>query len=209
MNLPVLRTVDTDWINGWKLANVYVADDLQTLQFSNAYRHTLKPYAIDDVAKCIKGNQPCISAPADNCRCGFNAWLDIEVALEHLQEGELSWTFLASMGVSLALLRVGLCGDVIEGSLKMAKSDQYWGYRASRQRVVDLFYPRLCHVRSCHDEAVCLGAKERYANFGWSLLPFCARHESSSPHVFSSEDLARHNDVDVHWDYDDAVAVVG
>lgn len=108
-------TSDQERVIGYKMAVPY-ADRNNVLSFASVYlpSFTAPPYGVEAVAECRRSRH---TAPADECRCGFNAWCDaahavlgvkvLGFAMERMLRDHPFWS-------NIATLRVGLYGDVIE-----------------------------------------------------------------------------------------------
>lgn len=204
-DLHVVGGVSTDWIIGWKAAFVAITPDLRTLQFRSVAISGGSSYGTDAKAECLFYEH---ASPNDLCRCGFNSWHEYETALRYmrfyqaLQLGH-SYKFHPYIDFrwSVALLRVGVYGDVVEGTLKAGYDWHHWGYRASHQRVSDVFFDGMCIVPGCGKmgQYVCAG-KMTYI-YKEVLLPLrlhCPEHAASAKYIFQHSGLSQRNDVGLY-----------
>ena len=197
----------TDWVIGWKGAYASVAPDLRTLKF--------KPlivgagiYDVDDRAVCF-GHHPRHKVPGDRCRCGFNAWDNDDLAMRYIgmrQESEIKRTqrigHLPGYGWfrSMVLLRVGMCGDIIEGTLDAGKGWDKWGYRASSQCVTDVFFDDYCSACDAKARYICAVSEEYVHND--KMLPlrsFCTEHAQYGRYILQQASLSERNNVGIYW----------
>jgi len=163
-------------------------------------------YGVEATARCVTREGH--AAPADGCRCGFNAWHDIASAYEYFYKwrrpregGPQPRAGNVRVVNSVALLRVALSGHVIEGTLDVRTLNE-WGYRASSQRVTDVFFETKCAF--CAEPAVGLGvAQTKFTlpetNLCQLVRPTCPNHQIRT--ILQPKDLMEHNDVGVHWGY--------
>ena len=203
---PALKGISTDSIYAWKAANVYVTQLHSRLIRFRPMIMAHPTYGLNDVATCALNrlhNEP----PYDNCRCGFNAWHDSSVARDYasrvLQVHCLCYGGREKWVSCIALLRVRLEGDVIEGALDAMNLDK-WGYRASRQQVTDVFFGDACNF--CGDTAVGLSLNGKTTTLpktpgGVLFLPVRPACSKCSPVLFHPNELMASNDVGVHLGY--------
>lgn len=195
---------ETNWVVGWKQANVYVRDDLRTLHFVPIHQDgIIYTYGVDDQARCQQYEHLHGQVPDDDCRCGFNAWDELETVWVYDRSVKHNSYIYPEWAVrSLALLRVGLYGDLIDATMTIRFSGgerKYWGYRSSRQRVSDIFFEKKCD--SCEDVAFGLGLVYYDLAWGWTLRPLCSTHLEEARATVSLAALSQHNDVEIHWGY--------
>lgn len=202
----VVSGVSTDWIIGWKVACVAVTPDLQTIRFRSVVMGG-ESYAADAEAQCFLYKER-HAAPADMCRCGFNSWHESQIALHYLRfyqfvQSGVSYrygpNYIRDFTKSIVLLRVGLCGDVVEGTLDAGRGWEQWGYRASRQLVTDVYFDTKCCV--CGQYADRLGAVGKVSVRDEVLVPlvtFCSWH-AKGQRILQKERLSIQNDIDIHW----------
>lgn len=185
-----MSQVSTEWVIGWKTAYMYCADD-RTLQFAPLHQDgIISAIGVDAVAECQQ--RPWHVPPQDGCHCGFNAWHERETIRR------FKMTMNAGVNSSMVVqLRVGLYDDVVEGTLwtEGAGAD-VWGYRASHQRVADVFVSALCH--HCQGVAETLERTRIDYAFGWCLQPACAKCATPQSSITLAE-LAVKNNVEIHW----------
>ena len=210
--IPAGGQVYTDWIIGWKAAATYIRESNELIFMPLIYRHM--HYEVESMAVCHYADHK--HPPHDGCRCGFNAWHDADQAVSYMQpyaryySGKAGVTYkgphkipVAASNNTLVILRVGLHGDVIEGSRPA------WGYRAERQLVTDVFFNDICSL--CPRDATCLGAVNSEYPLLWhlrhttatSLLvwPLCGRHADLAVRSVKPSEIALRNNVEVHWGY--------
>lgn len=206
-NIHVVGGVSTEWIIGWKAAYVAVAPDLRTLKFKPL---VINPgvYGVDDKAVCF-GSRPKHRVPADGCHCGFNAWDSIDYALQYAGlRQELEEQNMQRIGRipeygwfrSMVLLRVGMFGDVIEGTLDAGKGWDKWGYRASHQRIADVYMDSHCAACDAKARYVCAMPKD-YLHQA-AVLPlrsFCDEHANYSRYILQISRLADYNGIGMYW----------
>lgn len=208
-NVLVVKQTQTDWVIGWKAATPYIRESNELVFMPLVCRNI--PYIVNDVAVCRRYGHS--NPPADTCRCGFNAWHDIDQALHYaLSDPNIIPTMayhgnhmipVASVGETLVILRVGLHGDVID------LREPAWGYRAELQRVGDVFFSNAC--AACRRDAVALGimnttypsSPNQRAVVGESYLiwPLCDNHTHLARRTIDPTDIATRNNVKIHWGY--------
>lgn len=206
--IHVVSGVSSDWVIGWKGAYASVASDLRTLKFKPLVVN-LGVYGVDDKAACF-GSRPKHIVPADYCHCGFNAWSSKEHALQYvalrqiLEEKNMRriGRIPPSYGWfrSVVLLRVGIYGDVIEGTLDAGKNWNKWGYRASHQRVADVYLDDRC--AACDAKAHYICAMSKAYTRSHELLPlrsYCSEHAQYGGYILQISRLAEYNNISIHW----------
>lgn len=208
MTSPVhtVNGISQDWIIGWKAANIALAPDMETLVFRSVVLGGA-PYPLTATAECLLYRRR-HKAPVDHCKCGFNAWDEREFAITYwcfFSQIQEKYVYRAPPGRgrvfvgSCVLLRVGLAGDVIEGTIDAGEKWQKWGYRASSQVVTDVFFDDTCAV--CDKEANTLCVIENIIvqdNNFYPLRNLCDRHIDLSERALSLPHLSCVNDVGVH-----------
>ncbi|USN96218.1 MAG: hypothetical protein H6797_04025 [Candidatus Nomurabacteria bacterium] len=205
--IHVVDGVSTNWVIGWKGAYASVAPDLRTLRFKPLIVNA-GIYGVNDKAVCF-GHRPKHKVPGNLCRCGFNAWDNDDLAMRYIgMYHESDIRNMQSIGTmprygwlrSMVLLRVGMHGDVIEGTLDAGKGWDKWGYRASDQRVADVFFDDCCAACGAKAKYLCAMSKEHVHSD--ALLPlrsFCAQHSRYGQYVLQKASLSERNHVDIHW----------
>lgn len=204
--IHVVSGTSCDWVIGWKAANIALASNMETLLFRSVVLGGT-PYPRMATAECLLYRHR-HQAPADFCKCGFNAWDEREYAITYLcffsqiQEKyvyrvppDRGKVFIGSS----VLLRVGLAGDVIEGTIDAGDKWQEWGFRASTQVVTDVFFEETCAI--CDEEAHTLCAMQNVSLHDNSLYPLrnlCDKHIDLSERVFPLSYLSSVNDVGVY-----------
>ncbi len=205
-DIHVVSSTSSDWIIGWKAANIALASDMETLVFRSAVMGG-RPYPRVANAECLL-YQHRHQAPVDNCKCGFNAWDELEFATTYwclFSQIQEKYVYRAPpdrgkvfIG-SCVLLRVGLAGDVIEGTIDAGNKWQEWGYRASSQTVTDVFFDETCAV--CDEDAHTLCAMQNVPVSDSDLYPLrnlCDQHIDLSERVLPLSHLSSVNDAGVH-----------
>lgn len=182
---------------GWKVANLLVTPD-QTVMFSAVNQDgIIIPYGVDDVAECTQ--YPSHDAPEATHHCGFNAFHE-RVDAEQFWQAALVRPKRAYVVDNLVLLRVGLYGRVQEGTYPGGFN---WGYKASRQRVANVFVPQQCGVDECEEEACVLGAassETKYALPGTQYLrPICISHAREAEPTLAFSALKSSTGVEFAW----------
>ena len=195
--VPTPTIVSHDWTIGWKVANIYIRQD-GALCFAPVHQDgAIRAYGVDAVAECQRYAHP---APYDTCKCGFNAWEDLEIVWRYARGAQRAKEYGIAQTESLVLLRVGLYGDVVDGTITIGPDWKPWGYRASQQRVADIFFSKEC--ASCSQPAVGLGALDYNITWaGWRLRPLCQEHLDQTERTVKTDRLMARNDVTVHWGY--------
>lgn len=204
-DLHVVGGVSTDWIIGWKAAFLAVEPDLKTLRFRSVALSGGVSYGVDAQAECLFHDH---ESPHDLCRCGYNSWHEYETALRYmrfyqaLQVGP-SYRYHPYINFrwSVGLLRVGAYGDVVEGTLNAGYGWHQWGYRASRQRVSDIFFDGTCIVPGCGKRGKCVCAGKMAHTHSESLYPLrlhCTEHAASARFILQPSGLGQRNDVGVY-----------
>lgn len=202
--LHVVGGVSTDWIIGWKTANVALASDLRTLRFSPAAISS-SAYGVDALASCRMFGD-IHTAPHDSCKCGFNSWNEYDTAVSYMkfhQAMRVGYAFRyyprSVFRLSLALLRVGMYDEVVEGTLDAGTGWEKWGFRASRQLVSDVFFYGKCAACNAKARYVCATAKTRINDEElYPLATFCAKHAAYGHYILQLPALSRHNDVGIY-----------
>ena len=202
-------------IVAWKVAHSYVASiDMEQIRFEPVTARSAI-YDVESVAECIHGygTPHARPAPYGPCHCGFNAWQTERTALSYLEKSVNSYDtrlkvplFGPSWPASFVLLRVALYGKVIEGTLSAINVNEY-GYRAARQRVLDVFMDKVCGY--CYSKSVQLyalkGVKSVTADpFAGrrQLRALCERHVHTLAHRMIHPDvLEARNNIKLHWGY--------
>jgi hypothetical protein len=206
--LDATKAARTGPIVAWKIAHVYVmTEDPEVLRFS-PIMHRDTTYGVREKAECFLETSHRYELPVDKCRCGFNAWHDLERAYEYMVLDERHERFKERRGIATlrrsnhAFLRVSLYGDVIEGTYS-SDDIKYWGYRAAYQRIEDVFLRENCYL--CGRTARHLGTinEEKFFNMDClQLRPFCDLHAETATHsVIQSAALERRNNTRVHIGY--------
>lgn len=205
-DVHVVSGVSTEWIIGWKAACVAVTPDLKTLRFRSVVMGG-ESYAADAQAQCFLYKEKHV-APDDACKCGFNSWHELQNALHYLRfyqfvQNGASYrygpSYIRNFTKSIMLLRVGICGDVVEGTMNAGKDWQQWGYRASRQLVTDVYFDTRCCI--CNQNASHLGAGDNVSVWEEVLVPLvalCSQH-AKGLRILQPERLSIQNDIDIHW----------
>ncbi len=205
--LPFVSETQTDWVIGWKAATPYIRDTNELVFMPLVCRNI--PYVVNDVAECRRYGHA--RPPGDFCRCGFNAWHDVEQSLRYVRTQARVVPTTAYHGnhklpvpatnETLTILRVGLHGDVID------LTEPAWGYRAEKQRVLDMFVSNAC--AACTRDAVALGVmntiypqspNERTVP-SYLVWPLCDNHIYLSRRMIDSRDITARNNVIVHWGF--------
>lgn len=205
--LPYVSQTQTEWVIGWKAATPYIRDNNELVFMPLVCRNI--PYVVNDIAVCRQYGHA--QPPGDYCRCGFNAWHDTDQALRYVRTESRPPPTTAyhgnhkmpvpSINETLVILRVGLHGDIVD------MREPAWGYRAERQRVVDMFVNNAC--ATCSRDAVTLGVmntvypqspNERTVP-SYLIWPLCDHHVYLSRRIIDSRDIAAHNNVKIHWGY--------
>lgn len=203
--MHVVDSVSSDWIIGWKIANVALAADMKTLRFSPA-AISCETYGVDSYAECRMVGDLHV-APDDSCKCGYNSWDDLGIALDYMkmhQSLRVGYAFRypprSIFRLSLAMLRVGMYDDVIEGTLDAGLGWNKWGYRASKQRVSDIFFDGKCAACSAEAQYICATVKTRtpYGEDLYPLASFCEAHTVYGLRVLDLAALSLQNDVGTH-----------
>ncbi len=198
-------------IIGWKVAHSYVLlAKPDVLRFSPlSFRNTT--YGAEDRALC-HGHRHVSSAPHLRCACGFNAWDNEETSIRYMIEAQKVHDFrsrtvlpeLRERDANWVMLRVALFGRVIEGTMSATNVDDF-GYRASNQRVLDVFFDEQCVV--CGNQTtqlMALGTETFSPFFAGNcrrLRPLCAMHLDETHTILDPAILERHNNVKIHWGY--------
>ncbi len=204
--IPVVKEITRDWVIGWKAAMPYARQSGELVFMPLICRDV--PYGVNDTAICRRSSHG--NPPHNSCRCGFNAWADAVQAVSYAQPSEPATTYqgphklpVSAVNETMAILRVGLHGDVIETRLPS------WGYRAEYQRVADMFISDTCAL--CIRDATSLGVMNaayplpqslrQTLEPAFALWPLCGSHVSLALHTVKPTDLTSHNNVNVHWGY--------
>lgn len=185
-----MSQVSTEWIVGWKIAYMYCTN-ARTLRFAPLHQDGLiSAYGVDAVAEYQQRNHH--APPQDGCHCGFNAWHE-RATIKRFKMNRNT----GANSSTVVQLRVGLYGDVIEGTLwQEGAGADVWGYRASQQRIADVFVSSQCY--RCQGRATALELTTEDYAFGWCLQPTCG--ECIAPQSFTTlEELAAKNNVEMHW----------
>lgn len=192
-DLPQLHT--NKWIVGWKVSNLLVSTDGKHLALEQVMQDGhIRAYSLDDTAMC---NQWGHTAPDKDCACGFNAYTEPKPALDYGKwaEKQAKWHLITR---NLVLLRVGLYGRMIEGTLPRAGG---WGYRSTKQRVDTICLPVKCGF--CGKKATMAAAepKEGFPHFGVYLYlrPSCDACATPEVPHFTLPALAKVSGVKVRW----------
>lgn len=204
--IHVVNGTSRDWIIGWKAANIALASDMETLVFRSVVMGG-RPYPREAKAECLLYHHR-HKAPVDHCKCGFNAWDELDFATTY-------WCFFSQIQEqyvyqvspdrsklfigSCVLLRVGLAGDVIEGTIDAGDKWKEWGYRASSQIVTDVFFEERCAI--CDEEAHTLCAMQNVSVDDSDLYPLrnlCNQHIALSERALPISYLSNENDVGVY-----------
>jgi hypothetical protein len=125
-----LKEVSSEWIYGWKRAEVKLESEGELL-FQPLAHDARIPYRRDDRSVCALGENH--KAPDRSCGCGFYAYRDLI--------GKLQTT-------KTTVLRVAFAGRVLPHE---------FGYRAERQVVTDIFLSRWCDA--CERPSEFIGPK--------------------------------------------------
>lgn len=204
--LHVVSGISRDWIIGWKAVNVVLSSNYKNLKFRSIVMGG-PTYAVSSQAQCLLYNKR-HNAPEDNCKCGFNAWHDPQYAMKYfdfyswMQQRCVYRTPIHSLPNfigSSALVRVGLSGDVIEGTINAGYDWQEWGYRASHQVVTDIFFDEYCTV--CNEKAVSICAMKAISLGQEMVMPLrncCFEHAAYATYVLPVERIQRINNVDIY-----------
>lgn len=205
--LPRVKQTQTDWVIGWKAATPYIRDSNELVFMPLVCRNI--PYNVNDVAVCRQYGH--VQPPGDYCRCGFNAWHDTDQALRYVRTQSQPPPTTAyhgnhkmpvpSTNETLVILRVGLHGDVVD------MREPAWGYRAEKQRVVDIFVNNACAV--CSRDATTLSvvntvyprSPNEHAVPSYLIWPLCNYHVYLSRRIIDVKDIAARNNVTIHWGY--------
>ena len=203
--MPVVGGVSSEWIIGWKIANIALDFDMKTIQFSPA-AISCETYGVDAYAECRMVGDIHV-APEDSCKCGFNSWDDLGVALEYMkmhQTLRVGYAYRypprSIFRLSLVMLRVGMCDDVIEGTLDAGSGWNQWGYRAARQRVSDVFFDGKCAACSADAQHVCttLHTTTPYGESLYPLAIFCDAHTVYGRRILDLDVLSAQNDIGIY-----------
>lgn len=191
------RRTSTEWMIGWKIANLLVTPD-GTIMFSALNQDgIITPYGIDGVAECTQ--YPWHDAPEATHHCGFNAFHE-RVGAEQFWQTALARPKHMYVVDNLVLLRVGLRGRVQEGTYP---GGTRWGYKASHQRVADVFVPRRCGIDGCEEQACALGvssSETTYALPGTQYLrPVCATHATETTLRLTFSELNSRTGIAFAW----------
>lgn len=204
--LHVVSGISHDWIIGWKAVNIAIAADKKTLKFRSVVMGG-PTYGVTAEATCLLYKDR-HAAPDDSCKCGFNAWHDGQYALQYfdfyrwLQQRYVYRTPIHSLPNfigSCALIRVGLSGDVVEGTINAGNDWLEWGYRASHQVVTDVFFDEYC--ASCDEKAVSICAMEAAPIGTEEVMPmrnYCSEHAEYAAHILPIRAIAWQNNVDIY-----------
>lgn len=207
--IVVVKQVQTDWVIGWKAAMPYIRDSNDLVFMPLVCRDI--PYGVNDVAVCRRYGHS--RPPADRCKCGFNAWNDIDQAISYalLPPGTMITVAhhgnhklpVHSANETLAILRVGLHGSVLDCI------EPAWGFRAEKQRVGNVFFNSGCAL--CSADATALGVmnteyplspQQRAVNdTSYLLWSLCNRHHHMARRIVDPTDIATRNNVKIHWGY--------
>ena len=197
-NVIPLFARPTQWLAGWKFANVYIAEDTLQITFAPLrYDELRNSYGVNGTAKC---HTRLHAKPDENCSCGFSAWERKKAASRWHRQG--LWKFYPGLynNDCIVQLRVGLYGDVVEAPIDLA-GEQMLQYRASQQTVVDLFFATVCSEPDCTEETDMLGLTRHNDLFGWALQPLCRRHIWLTKIPVSLDEIEAANNIAVHWGY--------
>lgn len=188
----------TQWVIGWKIANLIVSNSGELGFMPLNQDGIIKSYSFDAVAECAQF--PSHKAPHAGHHCGFNAYHDQSQAREHLRRA-MKKPGRMYVPENLILMRVGLYGRVQEGTYPGGEA---WGYKASRQRVANVFIPRQCAYNSCHLTPTHLGVRrDDKLSPLWNahyLRPLCQMHVHDAEHVFNLPELTRKTGARFAWD---------
>lgn len=196
--LPASRT-SSEWVVGWKIANLLVMPQGK-IGFSPIRQYGIvTAYGIDATAECA--SMPSHKAPEATHQCGFNAFHDQAGAARYWDQA-VNRPDVWYVTDNLVMLRVGLWGRVQEGTHPDGVT---WGYKASRQRVANVFVSPYCQADNCTDEAVALGvlAKEPGRPLPQTsyLRPMCKLHVPfSTRKALALPQLIEQTGVDFRWD---------
>lgn len=204
--LHIVTGVSREWIIGWKAVNVVLASDGQTLKFRSIVMGG-PTYNVSAKAQCLLYSNR-HNAPVDNCKCGFNAWHDSRYAMKYFDfyrwmQGRYAYRTLIQalpnfIGSS-ALMRVGLSGDVVEGTIDAGKEWQEWGYRASHQIVTDVFFDESCAICDKKAKKICVMPTVSLGQEDVSpIRNSCSEHTKFATRVLSTDFIARLNDVGIY-----------
>ena len=166
-----------------------------------------KSYDVNAQARCLlyrNGHVP----PEDSCKCGFNSWYDNGLAMRYMRFYQMLQPGYAyhyvdaarEFASSVVLLRVGMYGDVVEGTLNAGGKWEQWGYRASNQLVTDVFFDGKCAFCNARAKYVCATASA-FINNEEELLPlrtYCAEHTIYGQYILQPEGLSKRNDVGIY-----------
>lgn len=202
----VVDGVSQEWVIGWKAAFASVTADLRTIRFKAVIKYSCT-YGVEARAICRAPHRT-HAAPDDQCRCGFNAWDSADLAVMYLYDHRAFLDKSASRfetspplgwSRSLTVLRVGLYGDVIEGTLDAGENWDKWGYRASDQLTTDVFFSG--HCAACGDQARYIGATAKTSLMRSTLIPLnplCVQHANRSEYILQPGSLSERNNVGIH-----------
>ena len=190
----------SEWKIGWKVANLLV-DSSSTACFTSIIQDGIvRPYLLDDVAECTQ--YPSHDAPEVDHVCGFNAFLERSDAERYRRRLLTAPAHTSAHRENIVLLRVGLYGRVQEGTL--FSESNIWGYKASKQRVADVFLPQRCFTPGCTGQAARTGIMNNDLSTYFSgtrfLRSLCHQHASASPYAFTPAQLSEHATAAFRWE---------
>lgn len=182
INLP--QSKETDWIYGWKGANLLIHRMTHEIKFAPIYQYhdQAEPYGVEANAKCQSSMHRAPRRPVKlfPCQCGFNAYGEenLSHALNFLIPAP--GRGYAMVTDNVVILWVGLSGLIYAGNVRGSEAK---AARGAHQRVGLVLVPKACAEPDCFMEPASLSrlgprpASKQLHEYDY-LRPTCKAHEA-------------------------------